>query len=90
MAYSVPPPFKRRFIQRYSLLYRIKIPLYFSSRTVIASTEQKTDNMHSIPPNKIQAVLTICRYKKLCDGLDITLGDFFDTEQFDNLEQEIK
>ena len=28
--------------------------------------------------------------KKLCDGLDITLGDFFSTPEFDALEQEIK
>ena len=28
--------------------------------------------------------------KKLCDGLDITLGEFFSTPEFDNLEQEIK
>ena len=27
--------------------------------------------------------------KKLCDGLDITLGEFFASEVFDNLEQEI-
>ena len=27
---------------------------------------------------------------KLCDGLDITLGDFFSTPEFDTLEQEIK
>ena len=28
--------------------------------------------------------------KKLCDGLDITLGKFFSTPEFDALEQEIK
>lgn len=28
--------------------------------------------------------------KKLCDGLGITLGDFFSTPEFDALEQEIK
>ena len=28
--------------------------------------------------------------KKICDGLDITLGEFFTTPEFDNLEQEIK
>ena len=32
-------------------------------------------------------ILTI---KKLCDGLDITLGEFFSTPEFDALEQEIK
>lgn len=28
--------------------------------------------------------------KKLCDGLEISLREFFDHELFDNLEQEIK
>lgn len=28
--------------------------------------------------------------KKLCDGLGITLGQFFSTPEFDALEQEIK
>ena len=28
--------------------------------------------------------------KKLCDGIDITLGEFFSTAEFDALEQEIK
>ena len=28
--------------------------------------------------------------KKICDGLEITLGEFFSTSEFDNLEQEIK
>ena len=28
--------------------------------------------------------------KKLCDGFEITLGEFFSTEEFDKLEQHIK
>ena len=32
----------------------------------------------------------IVTLKKLCDGLGITLGEFFNTPEFDNLEQEIK
>lgn len=28
--------------------------------------------------------------KKLCDGLEITLGEFFSTPEIDNLEQELK
>ena len=28
--------------------------------------------------------------KKICDGLGITLGEFFSTPEFDALEQEIK
>ena len=32
----------------------------------------------------------IVTIKKLCDGLEITLSEFFSTPEFDNLEQEIK
>ena len=34
--------------------------------------------------------ISIITIKKFCDGLDITLGEFFSTPDFDNLEQEIK
>ncbi len=33
--------------------------------------------------------ISISTIKKLCDGLEITLGEFFNTPEFDNLEQEI-
>ena len=32
----------------------------------------------------------VASIKKICDGLEITLGQFFNTPEFDNLEQEIK
>jgi len=32
----------------------------------------------------------IATIKKLCDGLGITITEFFDTDYFRNLEQEIK
>ncbi len=32
----------------------------------------------------------ISTIKKLCDGLEITITDFFDTDIFRNLDQEIK
>ena len=34
--------------------------------------------------------VSIVTIKKLCDGLDITLGQFFNTPEFDALEQEIR
>lgn len=34
--------------------------------------------------------VSIVTIKKLCDGLDITLGEFFSTPVFDDLEQEIE
>lgn len=33
--------------------------------------------------------ISIITIKKFCDGLDITLGEFFTTSEFDELEQEI-
>ena len=32
----------------------------------------------------------VATIKKICDGLEITLGQFFSTSEFDNLEQEIR
>ncbi len=32
----------------------------------------------------------IITIKKICDGLEISLADFFDTDELRNLEQEIK
>ncbi len=34
--------------------------------------------------------VSIVTIKKLCDGLEITLGEFFSTPEFDALEQEIQ
>ena len=40
--------------------------------------------------DKTRRDISIITIKKFCDGLDITLGEFFSTEDFDNLEQEVK
>lgn len=34
--------------------------------------------------------VSIITIKKFCDGLEITLGEFFSTPEFDGLEQEIR
>lgn len=54
-------------------------------------------NMAGISPSTLYSVLNeksqnpgIVTIKKLCDGLEISLYDFFDTETFKTLEQEIK
>lgn len=39
------------------------------------------------PRRQDVSVVTI---KKLCDGLEITLGEFFSTPEFESLEQEIR
>lgn len=40
--------------------------------------------------DKSRRDISIVTIKKFCDGLEITLGDFFSTPKFDELEQEIK
>lgn len=40
--------------------------------------------------NKSRRDVSIVTIKKLCDGLDISLKDFFNSVEFENLEQEIK
>ena len=53
----------------------------------IAGVSQSTIKSILLGESKNPGVVTI---KKLCDGLEITLGEFFSTPDFDNLEQEIK
>ena len=45
--------------------------------------------IYSILGNKSKSP-EVATIKKICDGLEITLGEFFSTPEFDNLEQEIK
>jgi len=54
-------------------------------------------NISGVTPSTVYSMLDARRkelsinvIKKLCDGLDITLGDFFSVALFDELEQEIK
>ena len=54
-------------------------------------------NIAAVTPSTVYSLLderrrdvSIITIKKLCDGLEITLGEFFSTPEFDKLEQEIK
>ena len=53
----------------------------------ISGVTQSTVNNIVSGRNRSATVSTI---KKLCDGLDITIQEFFQSELFDGLEQEIK
>jgi len=53
----------------------------------IAGVPQSTIKSILNNESKSPEVLTI---KKLCDGFEITLGEFFSTPEFNALEQEIK
>lgn len=57
----------------------------------------KLANICGLPPSSVKNILygksnnpKILTIKMICDGLDITLAEFFDTDEFNNLEQEIK
>lgn len=57
----------------------------------------KMANLSGVSPSTVKGILYgrsknpgAVTLKKLCDGLGITLGEFFSTPEFDNLEQEIK
>lgn len=54
-------------------------------------------NLSGVTPSTVYSMLdskrrdvSIVTIKKLCDGLGVTLGEFFAAPGFDNLEQEIK
>ena len=54
-------------------------------------------NQAGIPPTTVYSIFNLkCKnpgivtLKKICDALEITLGAFFSTKEFDDLEQEIR
>jgi transcriptional regulator with XRE-family HTH domain len=60
-------------------------------------TINKLANQSGLAPSSLKNILygksqnpKIITIKMLCDGLGITLGDFFQTDEFDKLEQEMK
>ena len=53
---------------------------------MISGVSQSTINNIVSGRNRSTTVTTV---KKLCDGLGITLGEFFSTKEFDALEQEL-
>ena len=59
-------------------------------------TPNGLSNIAAVPQATIKSILNgesqnpgVVTIKKLCDGLEITLGEFFSTSEFDHLEQEI-
>ena len=60
-------------------------------------TINKLATMSALPPSSVKNILygkstdpKISTIKKICDGLDMTLIDFFDAPEFENLEPVIK
>ena len=57
----------------------------------------KLATLSALPPSSIKNILygksqnpKLITIKMICDGLDMTLGEFFGTDEFNALEQEIK
>lgn len=53
-------------------------------------------NISGVTPSTVYSMMdgerrdiSVTTIKKLCDGLEITLGDFFSSSDFDRLDQEI-
>ena len=55
----------------------------------LANISGVTPSTASSMLDKSRRDISITTIKKFCDGLEITLGEFFSTAEFDNLEQEI-
>ena len=60
-------------------------------------TTNELANLSGVTPSTVYSMMDPKRHdisvrtiKKLCDGLDISLGEFFCASIFDDLEQEIK
>ena len=60
-------------------------------------TTNELANLAGVTPSTVYSLLdpkrrdvSILTIKQLCDGLEITLGAFFSTPEFDALEQEIR
>lgn len=54
--------------------------------TICGITQSTLNNITSGRNNST----TVSTVKKICDGLEITIQDFFNSEHFTELEQEIK
>ena len=60
-------------------------------------TINRLSTLSALPPSSVKNILygrskdpKLATIKKMCDGLEITLGQFFSTSEFDSLEQEVE
>lgn len=60
-------------------------------------TVNKLATISALPPSSVKAILygrsqnpKLLTIKMICDGLGITLAEFFNTQEFNLLEQEIE
>ena len=71
--------------------------VYQSPRQPLLPIVSELANLSGVTPSTVYSLLderrrdvSIITIKKLCDGLDISLGEFFSTPEFEALEQEIQ
>ena len=55
----------------------------------MCSSDLTQSTLNNIVSGRNHSV-TVSTVKKLCDGLDISLRAFFDAEEFEELEQEVR
>lgn len=62
-----------------------------------STTLNELANRSGLTPSTVYSItdearknISVVTVKTICDGLEITLGEFFSTEEFDNLPQEIE
>ena len=83
------------------VIYQLEASLWTRRIRELCRQRQITPNglatTSAVPQATIKSILNgesknpgTVTIKKLCDGFEITLGEFFSTPEFDALEQEIK
>lgn len=78
----------------------VKEAVVYRFREILKERHMSTNelaNLSGVTPSTVYSMLdrhrkelTINVIKKLCDGLDMSLGSFFSSPVFDELEQELK
>lgn len=88
-------------MRKYKFIYRDKINQLGITIAAIRKMRgiaiNALANISGVSPSTIYSMLNaksknpgVVSIKKLCDGLEITVRDFFNTDLFDETEQEIK
>lgn len=79
---------------------KVKNAVVMRFKAICAERHMKPNelaNVSGVTPSTVYSLfdetrqnVSITTIKILCDGLDMTLGEFFSSDEFDSLEQEIE
>ena len=96
---AIPPPYRSCTFSTVHVIstFCTKVSAYsFLTALVSGITPNGLSNISAVPQATIKSILNgesqnpgTVTIKKLCDGFEITLGEFFYAPEFDALEQEI-